>query len=461
MVVFEQGAVTEPCQMSREVSAVYSAWDIRDKSIQEQYSDSTGQLWASLSAPIRELLRSDNILIIEHDFGCNQGDIPYSTGISAGLRDRYRHDVAAQNVWLQALRSHHPQDTYVGTELVPNWELVGTQFYRRWLRPQQVLHALVGVISSSRETMRCLFALRPASQEPFASSDKKLLRSFLPELRSASDVTAEIASLQQMATVLLDLFDEFPDVAVIVDEAARAVLLNAAAKALVERADGMTLVNGVLVCASPRDTYCLHEAISAVLLRGDGDRSGRRVVIGRESSDAPIALQVVALQHPVADADGHTTVLAAVFVSSFVDSDALAGCLRFYGMTRAETRLAAMIVDGRRLLEAARELHISRNTARTHMKHIYAKTETHSQPELLRLLMRSSRSNEGVGSAFAVADQWLSVRDPGSMGGTCCALPEVGAGERGRGRARVPPAEPRAARWHCAHCARVRSGFGR
>jgi DNA-binding CsgD family transcriptional regulator len=376
--------------MSRETSAVSTARDIRDKDNQERFSAALAQLWANLSAPLQELLRSDNIFVVEHDFGCNQGDIPYSTGIGAGLRDRYRSDLAAQNVWLQALRSSEPQETYVGTELVPNWELVGTSFYRHWLRPQRVLHALIGVISHSRESMRCVFALREASQAPFSSSDKKLLKSFLPELRSASDVVAETASLQQLTTILLDLFDEFPGFAVVVDEAARPILLNAAAKAFLERTNGLALVNGVLVCDSPRDTCRLHETISAVLRHEDLHRPSESVVIGREASDAPIALQVVALQHPVVDAEGRPTAIAAVFVASAVHSDALEGCLRFYGMTQAEARLAAMIVDGRRLLEIARELHITRNTARTHMKRIYAKTETHSQAALVRLLTTSS-----------------------------------------------------------------------
>src|ERR1700756_45269 len=171
--------------MSREASAVFTARDIRDKDNQERFSAALAQLWANLSGPLQELLRSDNIFVVEHDFGCNQGDIPYSTGIGAALRDRYRSDLAAQNVWLQALRSSEPQETYVGTELVPNWELVGTTFYRHWLRPQRVLHALIGVISRSRESMRCVFALREASQAPYSSSDKKLLTSFLPELRRA------------------------------------------------------------------------------------------------------------------------------------------------------------------------------------------------------------------------------------------------------------------------------------
>ncbi len=238
--------------------------------------------------------------------------------------------------------------------------------------------------------MRCVFALREASQAPFSSSDKKLLKSFLPELRSASDVVAEIASLQQLTTILLDLFDELPSFAVIVDEAARPILQNAAAKAFLERTDGLALVNGVLVCGSPRDTRRLHEAISAVLQREDLRRPGESVVIGREACDAPIVVQVAALQHPVVDAEGRPTALAAVFVASAVHSNTLEGCLRFYGMTQAETRLAAMIVDGRPLMEVARELHITLNTARTHMKRIYAKTETHSPAALVRLLMVAS-----------------------------------------------------------------------
>jgi DNA-binding CsgD family transcriptional regulator len=367
---------------------MYSARDIRDKDNQDQFSANLAAFWSNLIAPLQGPLRSDNILVVEHDFGCNRGEIPYATGISTGLRDWYQSDLAPQNIWLQALRSCEPQETYVGTELVPNWELVGTTFYRRWLRPQQVLHALIGIISRSRASMRCVFALRQSSQAPFSSFEKALLKSFLPELRSASEVVLELSSLRQLTTILLDLFDEIPSFAVIVDEAARPILLNAAAKAVLERMDGLALVNGTLVCGSPQDTGRLHEAICAALRREH--RSGESVVIGREACDAPIALQVVALQHPVVDAEGRSSALAAVFTASIVHSDALAGCLRFYGMTQAEARLASMIVDGRPLLEVARQLHITRNTARTHMKRIYAKTETHSQAALLRLLMTSS-----------------------------------------------------------------------
>jgi DNA-binding CsgD family transcriptional regulator len=366
---------------------MYAARDIREGHDPARFPANLQQLWIDLSAPVLELLRARKACIIEHDFGRNRGNISYSTGFAAELLDRYRSDLSAQNVWLQALRASEPEETHIGAKLVPNCELVGTPFYRHWLRPQQVLHAVIGVISTTREGMRCLFVLREASCAPFASSDKKLLKSFLPELRSASDVMAEIASLQQLTTILLDLVEELSVFAVVVDAAARPILLNGAVKAFLGQSDRLALVNDTLVCRSARDTCRLHEAISTVAKGADGRPSGANVIIGREGGDPPIVLHVVPLPHPAMDAAGRPAPLAAVFVAPITHFDALEGCLRFYGMTPAETRLATMIVGGRPLLQAAQELHITRNTARTHMKRIYAKTETHSQAGLVRLLM--------------------------------------------------------------------------
>jgi DNA-binding CsgD family transcriptional regulator len=64
------------------------------------------------------------------------------------------------------------------------------------------------------------------------------------------------------------------------------------------------------------------------------------------------------------------------------------GCIELYGMTPAETKVAALIalsIPGRR---AAQELGISYNTLKTHMRRIFDKTDTHGRGELIRLLSR-------------------------------------------------------------------------
>jgi DNA-binding CsgD family transcriptional regulator len=59
-----------------------------------------------------------------------------------------------------------------------------------------------------------------------------------------------------------------------------------------------------------------------------------------------------------------------------------------FRLTPPEARLACIIARGTPLPIAARELKISRETARSQLKSIFAKTYTHSQSELVALLLQ-------------------------------------------------------------------------
>ena len=62
---------------------------------------------------------------------------------------------------------------------------------------------------------------------------------------------------------------------------------------------------------------------------------------------------------------------------------------RLYGLTPAEAKLAALLAHGKSVTEAADELHITQNTARTHLKHIFQKTGVKRQSELVKLILNS------------------------------------------------------------------------
>ena len=59
-----------------------------------------------------------------------------------------------------------------------------------------------------------------------------------------------------------------------------------------------------------------------------------------------------------------------------------------FGLTRAESNLAVLIGAGQPLEHAADKLSITPLTARTQLKAIFAKTDTHRQGELVALLSR-------------------------------------------------------------------------
>jgi len=67
------------------------------------------------------------------------------------------------------------------------------------------------------------------------------------------------------------------------------------------------------------------------------------------------------------------------------DADLLA---RLYGLTAREAAVAALLLRGRSPSEAADELAMTQNTARTHIRHILDKMGAERLADLVRLLMQ-------------------------------------------------------------------------
>lgn len=69
-----------------------------------------------------------------------------------------------------------------------------------------------------------------------------------------------------------------------------------------------------------------------------------------------------------------------------------------FGLTRTEAAVACAILEADGLQDVARLLGIRTTTARTHLQHVFEKTGTQRQSQLVRLLM-SYRSPLAVGKA--------------------------------------------------------------
>ena len=62
---------------------------------------------------------------------------------------------------------------------------------------------------------------------------------------------------------------------------------------------------------------------------------------------------------------------------------------RLYNLTRAEAAVAAEVLEADGLQAVAGRLGVSLETVRTHLAHVFAKTGTRRQAELVRLLLQS------------------------------------------------------------------------
>jgi len=195
--------------------------------------------------------------------------------------------------------------------------------------------------------------------------------------------------------VTASLLQRLPQAVLLVDRSGVVAALNERATAIVSQGDGLIICHGVLRCRCSGDTAALHRLIGDVGRRnGSSDNTtagGLR--IRRPVGRRPLTALVTVLRDPNCFASGEA--LIAVLVNDPEHAAAPdAQMLRdWYDLTPAEARVAVLLAGGLSLGEIVERLGIGANTARTHLKNIFTKTDTRRQGELIRLLL----SNPALG----------------------------------------------------------------
>lgn len=171
------------------------------------------------------------------------------------------------------------------------------------------------------------------------------------------------------------------------------LFMNAAAEGAVAAGDGLLTIEGYLRAVRAASDRTLQGMIARVLHpRPDEppDRGGAVAVL-RPSGRTPFALRVMPCVHGSEYRDGELPAALVMIADSdrrTVPSDET---LRALGLSPTEMRVAQQLARGRTLAEAARDVGMSHNTARAHLRSIFAKTQARSQVELVRILCEFAR----------------------------------------------------------------------
>jgi DNA-binding CsgD family transcriptional regulator len=342
---------------------------------------------------LRRLFRARACGVATFNFGRREGGWESSSGYSPGFLSSYRERYARDDPWLRDEEPYRvPGSVRVGRELVSDAELLQTQFYQEWLEPQGLFYRLSAVLLREDEDV-CYFAvLRGRKDASFGFEKIRLCRTLAPHLRSAVQMRRQLALLEVERNAALEVLDRLPTAVLLCDESGAPIIVNGAARAILASSDGLVVRGGKLAARRQCETDTLERLIggAAKTARGADGSSGGTLPVSRASGLRPFSVLVTAMRAP-SSVPGHRRIAAALFVSD-PESVILANeerLLQLYGLTRAESRLAAKITEGRSLEEAAATLNITTQTARGYVKRILCKTGTKRQAELVRLLLLS------------------------------------------------------------------------
>lgn len=171
----------------------------------------------------------------------------------------------------------------------------------------------------------------------------------------------------------------------VVDERLRVHCINRAATAAVEESNGLTLDRGRLSIRNRHGQSEL-EALVRTILRGNAihDGASRVLAVPRPARETP--LEVLVTPHHAGDERRRFALLLLADTERPLRSvEALLTAV--HGLTRTEARLAALLAQGLRPSEAADRMGVGITTVRSHLRHLFRKTSTRRQAELVRRIV--------------------------------------------------------------------------
>ena len=176
------------------------------------------------------------------------------------------------------------------------------------------------------------------------------------------------------------------------DRHSRIIYMNDAAKREVGTSTAISVANSRL---APTDRKA-HLAIARAISEAAGDKADRLTrgftIALPGIDDAGLIATVLPLAHNYQSVGGAFPGVAAIFVQDPIVMPRLPGeaFAKLYGLTRSELRVLIAMAPGLSVKEASNVLGVSESTAKTHLQHIYGKTGTSKQTELLHLFMSSA-----------------------------------------------------------------------
>lgn len=272
-------------------------------------------------------------------------------------------------------------------------ELVAPQtkaeFYNDWMRPNGVQDGLF-VGFTIGQHLSCLIVAAPLRTESFATPDNvKLMNGLVGHMRQALCTQEALATLRSNVIELAGALEAVRHGALLVADDHVVINLNSAAERILRAEDGLGMRSGHITSTTKGVERELNRALQDALT---GERTtvrkGRSLTCLRPSGRRPYVIHVLPAHRRDSD-DLLRRPLALILIVDPDDDPQPAAALlrRLYHLTEAEAEVALQVMHGADLKQISETLSVSYATVRTHLQHVFDKTDTHRQAELVRLLI--------------------------------------------------------------------------
>jgi DNA-binding CsgD family transcriptional regulator/PAS domain-containing protein len=346
--------------------------------------------WADALGGLDRLLRGSTCLA-EHDSATQRRDRFSSGELMAKFLSGYNDHYARINpLWPAAVAASVGTVT-VSSEVTGRNGFEHAEFYNDFGRRIGLHAGMATKVLHEGSVAAVLVVARRPDQGEFGRADAELLAKLAPHLRRAVQVNRRLSLSHGVAAATAHALDHLPQGVMLADASGRVIFANRAAGEILAAADGLHSGPAGLGADGLAQTGELRRRIGRAALPPNGDgASAGALALTRRSGRRPLSVLVAPCRRGGPGELARAPPAGAlVFVldperAAAVPADHLR---RLYGLTRAEADVALAVLRSDGLRAAADALGVTLATVKTHLQHVFGKTGTQRQAELVSLIL--------------------------------------------------------------------------
>jgi DNA-binding CsgD family transcriptional regulator len=355
-------------------------------------------LWADLAKALGTAFRAQFSLVFGFEPATSRVLYAQSWGLPDDVLTRYERTYAALDVRMPAALKAAPGTVVTDESLIDRSAYRTSAIYNEYLRPLELDH-LMGVLPENSMGTKVIVSVnRSAATGPFEPDEQEFLARLAPHLQRAVLLSAKLVKKAAADGLSEELMARINFGVILLGSGGHIIEANPVAAELLSNGDCLTQSSGRLRAVHRFGNVQLEQAIADTerLVKRRSTSAAKPILVERPNQ-SPLRVVIV----PLAGANSLPGVIlplmaAFVFSKAAVPTFNPATLSSLYGLTPAEGRVAAKLVEGQSLSAIANTFSISIETARTHLKRTLAKTQCESQGALIReLLLGPGRSASG------------------------------------------------------------------
>jgi DNA-binding CsgD family transcriptional regulator len=337
---------------------------------------------------IAELHGSHSCAInVRPDFADAGTRLTWTDNYSLEIIDAYRSGGFKKDLFAETAKAG-PGSVFSTTQLpMTEAQFVRTDFYNEYCRDLGIFHAIGSVFPLGISGGIGLISIhRERHHSPFAKRYEQQFGLFLPHLIQALQLRTQLMRLHIERHASLAALEAMRLGTIVVDESGYIVFANPTAESLIRGRNDVAVRYGRLHLKDSTQNAALMNAIKSACRIGAGKKASTDALFGVPPvGPRTLAIRVCPLPEQLFPGEmAEPAVFIFLSDAQTRPSSLHERLIDFYGLTPAEARLAEVLATGGNLVEFCAQTQLSINTAKTHLKHIFAKTGHRRQSQFVR-----------------------------------------------------------------------------